>query len=1114
MGHEGELLRTGLVIVPDIRRLDPYEIGVAGHAGHHRPRHCVRPPLGPGVRDLSLSIPRLVCVGCRSLPDGGGNRHRTKGVRAMVDGRFHGLFVGLDNYAAPQFKALNYAKRDAAVLHALFWDAFDEKPTLVTDADATKDRLLTEIGHLASVSTDEDVVVLTYSGHGTSTGELATYNADPDRLEATALRLDEFVTRVESVRARVLIVALDCCFSGGALAKVLRRPEEGRASRGGLETADRALSRVSGNGRVVLAASTAHEKAFEVHEFGHGLLSHYLIQGLLGRGNVIENGEIPVFKLAEYVLRMVGEHESGMVRRRQTPSFGGNLGNLSLPVFTKGEHYEELKLGSPISATWALSSLEQSGIPVEVLRLWRDRIGRLNRLQVDAINHAALLDGNNVLVSAPTSSGKTMVGELAALHAVAHGRKAVFLLPSRALVNELYERFKETYGTFEVRAIRVTGELRDQVRDLLTGEFELAVCTYEKFIGLLFGRPELLDRIGVIVVDEIQSLVLPDRGPLLEILFTWIRMRRVTGNSPQIVGLSAVLGEPQELAWWLNADLVQMRERETPLLEGVVDQSGRYRYRDQDGTERTDQFVGPPAGPQDDLATRLVRELVGQGQQVIVFRGRRDLARSFAAKLARELRLPSAETVLDSLPQSDSGRLADLLRGCLAGGVAFHVSDLNEEERRLLERSFKEAGSEIRVVVATTTLAQGVNLPADAVVICELDHPTAKYAVSEYKNMAGRAGRTGHVAEGRSFIVTRGGIDTELKWAEYVMAESEPVRSALLDPSMDLRTLVLSAFTGPAVTPGRASVASVTRFISWTFGSHQSGARGGRELFSRKDVRTVLADLEKAGFLRSSRDEYTPTRLGEIVVQQGLSVDSVMAIAEALAAVPPDGMNRMTLICAAHLAVELEDTRFSRNSSHRNKEYNSLRRVLERQKAAEAVLLKLMADPGRRGEGLARARRSIACLRWSTGIPLFRIERELTEVQALTKGETGPVQQTARRTADIIDTVVDIGRHVNPAADFGDLPDVLAIQLELGIAKGLVPIARYVDGILARPVYLGLARNGLGTVDSILAAEEPRVLEGVGGRREIARIVLDAAEMARAEAERGDLAADLPDPED
>ena len=133
-----------------------------------------------------------------------------------------------------------------------------------------------------------------------------------------------------------------------------------------------------------------------------------------------------------------------------------------------------------------------------------------------------------------------------------------------------------------------------------------------------------------------------------------------------------------------------------------------------------------------------MHKLVGAGQQVIVFRSTRGAARGCARYLAQSLSLPEAKVALEGLAGSDPSLVLADLRQCLTSGVAFHISDLARDEKIAIEEQFRAPDSDIRVLVSTTTLAQGVNLPAETVIIVELDHPTgptqtAPYSVAEYK---------------------------------------------------------------------------------------------------------------------------------------------------------------------------------------------------------------------------------------------------------------------------------------------------------------------------------------------------------------------------------------------
>src|SRR5208282_4673963 len=122
----------------------------------------------------------------------------------------------------------------------------------------------------------------------------------------------------------------------------------------------------------------------------------------------------------------------------------------------------------------------------------------------------------------------------------------------------------------------------------------------------------------------------------------------------------------------------------------------------------------------------LVRKLVGEGKQVIVFRETKGEARGCALYLAEALGLPPVQAALGALPATDPSFASTALREALNHGIAFHNSDLDRDERLVIEEQFRAPNTALRVIAATTTLAMGVNTPAEAVVIAGLDHPENK----------------------------------------------------------------------------------------------------------------------------------------------------------------------------------------------------------------------------------------------------------------------------------------------------------------------------------------------------------------------------------------------------
>jgi helicase len=178
--------------------------------------------------------------------------------------------------------------------------------------------------------------------------------------------------------------------------------------------------------------------------------------------------------------------------------------------------------------------------------------------------HQGLFEGKNLVVCTPTGSGKTMVAELAIIHNILkHKKKAVYIVPLKALANEKFRQFKEKYSNLIKIAMSI-GDL--DKADPYLAEYDLIITTSEKLDSLLRHHAPWTRSISTIVVDEIHLLNDPRRGPTLEILITLLRrlLKQV-----QVIGLSATIGNPQELAAWLDAGLVEDSWRPVELKKGV-----------------------------------------------------------------------------------------------------------------------------------------------------------------------------------------------------------------------------------------------------------------------------------------------------------------------------------------------------------------------------------------------------------------------------------------------------------------------------------------------------------------------------------------------------------------
>ncbi len=627
-------------------------------------------------------------------------------------------FTGIDQYRDPDVRDLIGCRRDATALWALFSDTITGLGgTLLTDAEATAEQIRRTLDDTLGAAGPEDTVIFSFSGHGTHDHRLVAHDTRPDALVETTIPMAELAARFRESRAKVVLCILDCCFSGAAPARVLDQSPIPR-------DLVNPFPALAGEGRVLIAASNFNEVAYEHPAARHGLLTKVLI-------DVLRESEasVDLLKAIAHVIERV-RAEAGRLGVVQTPVvFGHVTGGLILPVLTPGEHFfaafPELR---GIRVSHELKDLVAFGFPEDVLAEWTSRFhAGLNGLQLEAVNEYRVLDGQSLLVVAPTSAGKTFIGELAATRAIIEGCKAVFLLPYKALVNEKYDQFFNLYGErLGRRVIRCTGDYSDKTAACVRGKYDLAVLTYEMFLNLALSNKGVLDQIGLVVLDEAQFITDPKRGITVELLLTHLLAAWQRGTMPQLIALSAVIGDTNDFDTWLRCNQLVVHQRPIPLVEGVLDRSGTFKHIDASGKVQTMQLI--PAGSihmrkmeprAQDLIVPLVKMLIQQGEKVIVFRNQKGPAEGCANYLAKELGLPPAIDVLAELPKHDLSSTSPILQACLQGGTAFHNSNLTREERILIERAFRDPDGNIRVLAATTTVAAGINTPASTVILAE-----------------------------------------------------------------------------------------------------------------------------------------------------------------------------------------------------------------------------------------------------------------------------------------------------------------------------------------------------------------------------------------------------------
>ncbi|MFH9067500.1 DEAD/DEAH box helicase [Streptomyces coeruleorubidus] len=473
------------------------------------------------------------------------------------------------------------------------------------------------------------------------------------------------------------------------------------------------------------------------------------------------------------------------------------------------------------------SGSPSGGMAAEIVpESWLDFLPHqsLNPAQAQAAPQVLQGDGHTLVV-APTGAGKTAMGMLAALRAILReGRKAAWLVPQRSLTDEL-DRELAGWRRQGLRVERLSGEYSIDVERVR--EADLWVTTTEKFEVLCrtSSLREALAEVGCLIIDEVHLLGDPERGPVLEAVLTRVRGE---GSHMRLVGLSATVSNAEQVAEWLGARLVRIAWRpsrltwQLPVIPVFADRGAAQAARTR-------------------VVNALVDMVTADHGSVLVFCGSKFSVRSTALAIVNHRGVPTAGVRPD-----DSERLRQV---CDAAGIGLHYKDW--EHKREAEQAFRERRTD--VLVATSTVAAGVNLPARAVVVRDTRIGTQDVDVATVQQMFGRAGRLGAgESAGWAFMVVD---QAELAEWQRKLVGGYTVESQI---SASLPDHVLAE-----VVQGRIrSTAQAEQWWLDTFAHHQ-GSR------STEPVRTALDFLKGAGYCTETDDgsAIAPTELGALTTR-------------------------------------------------------------------------------------------------------------------------------------------------------------------------------------------------------------------------------------------------------
>jgi len=528
--------------------------------------------------------------------------------------------------------------------------------------------------------------------------------------------------------------------------------------------------------------------------------------------------------------------------------------------------------------------LDDLGLDADIVSMLRDEWGieHLFPPQAEALPHA--LSGRNLMLTIPTASGKSLVAYLALVHRLKtdlEGGRGIYVVPLKALASEKTSELRELASKVGLKVGMAIGD-----RDGETGAVEdsdILVCTSEKLDSLLRTRSELMDGVGIVVSDEFHLLHDVGRGPTLEVLLSRIRHAR---PDAQIIALSATVGNAPEMARWLEAELVVSDWRPVTLRYGTFNGLEGKIHRVEGSSDDLIPEIRHLEGKSTRQLQAILSDTIVRGGQLLVFVSSRSSAQKEARELSKHCRgllvdgiksigpetAEEWEGIADSISRAEGSNLGNTLSESLRGGVAFHHAGLTGRQRGIVEDAFR--AGDLACIVATPTLAQGVNLPARTVVVRDYRRWSAAAGMSmplpvmEVMQMMGRAGRPKYDDVGESWLLAKGREEEDRLTSLYLHGEPEEVTSKLANPNAmraeedpALLTHVLSMLA----TGGISDRDALGRFFSKTFLATQLDPE---DLAARLD--DVISWLAANGMIdRTGESEEVRQRmLEEIPVEQ------------------------------------------------------------------------------------------------------------------------------------------------------------------------------------------------------------------------------------------------------
>lgn len=487
------------------------------------------------------------------------------------------------------------------------------------------------------------------------------------------------------------------------------------------------------------------------------------------------------------------------------------------------------------------------GYPPEFQSLFDQQDFDLYPHQEEAIE--AIKRGENVIVSVPTASGKTLIAYVAIFEKFLAGQKSVYMVPLKALASEKFQELKKLRN-LGLRVKIAVGDYDESPQSIR--QSDVVIATSEKLDSMIRHDPSIAYDIGLLVADEVHLIGDQSRGPIEEVVLTTISH---INPDTTILCLSATMTNYEEIATWTNSTAVISDFRPVPLSKGIIFRNKIIREdKTSVSLEKGEEILD------------LISDHVAGGGQLLFFVNSRKRAEELSSSYSKRLRFPlSLKSDVDTQEEQDV--YDSILEELLSSGYAFHHAGLSAKQRNLVETLFRER--KVKVLFATPTLAAGVNLPARVVVVRDLTRFSDGYSqfISnlEINQMIGRAGRPGFDTEGFAYLYAPTEKSLEKSW-DALESQPDPIRSALGTEGLLRRTSLALIAMGIC-----RNTKELTSYYSKTLYSFQNGNK-----FFDDNIPGAIDFLIEYDFIRSSGNSYSATEYGKIV--SDLYIDPLSAV--------------------------------------------------------------------------------------------------------------------------------------------------------------------------------------------------------------------------------------------